>query len=84
MMKMKPKLGVIYNVINGSPRQGANKQYQYVRVRDQLGYERRLLFTDRQIEDAENRAEKNPEDLVKKVSFRDWIRSGRSRSGKLK
>jgi len=34
-----------------------------------------LMFTNTQLLDAEKRAAKNPEDVVKKVSFRSWLRS---------
>ena len=34
-----------------------------------------LMFTDRQLLEAEKRAAKNPEDVVKKISFKKWIRS---------
>lgn len=72
MMKMKPKLGKLYDVQNDNPKFGANRSYKYVRVRDSKGEEMKLLFTDRQISEAEKRASKNPEDIVQRVSFKDW------------
>tara|TARA_B100000700_G_scaffold320048_1_gene416558 strand:- start:846 stop:1070 length:225 start_codon:yes stop_codon:yes gene_type:complete len=73
-MTMKPKLGKLYHVQNDKPKFGANRSYKFVRVRDNWGVEMKLLFTDRQISEAEKRAAKNPEDIVRKVTFRDWIR----------
>ena len=73
-MKMKPKLGKLYHVQNNNPKFGANRSYRFVRVRDNWGVEMKLLFTEKQISDAEKRAAKNPEDVVRKVPFREWIR----------
>ena len=72
MMKMKPKLGKLYNVQNDKPKFGANRSYKFVRVRDSWGVEMKLLCTDRQVSEAEKRAAKNPEDIVQRVSFKDW------------
>ena len=72
---MKPKLGRIIKIQNDNPKFGALKSYNYLRVKDSWGVEMNLMFTDTQLLDAEKRAAKNPEDVVKKVSFRNWLRS---------
>jgi hypothetical protein len=72
---MKPKLGRIIKIENDNPKFGALKSYNFLRVKDSWGVEMDLMFTDTQLLDAEKRAAKNPEDVVKKVSFRNWLRS---------
>ena len=72
---MKPKLGRIIKIQNDNPKFGALKKYNFLRVKDSWGVEMNLMFTDTQLLDAEKRAAKNPEDVVKKVSFRNWLRS---------
>ena len=72
---MKPKLGRIIKIKNDNPKFGALKSYNYLRVKDNWGVEMNLMFTDTQLLDAEKRAAKNPEDVVKRVSFRSWLRS---------
>ena len=72
---MKPKLGRIIKIENDNPKFGALKSYNFLRVKDSWGVEMNLMFTDTQLLDAEKRAAKNPEDVVKKVSFRNWFRS---------
>tara|TARA_R100001443_G_scaffold4429_4_gene12962 strand:- start:2290 stop:2508 length:219 start_codon:yes stop_codon:yes gene_type:complete len=72
---MKPKLGRIIKIENDNPKFGALKSYSFLRVKDSWGVEMNLMFTDTQLLDAEKRAAKNPEDVVKKVSFRSWLRS---------
>jgi hypothetical protein len=72
---MKPKLGRIIKIENDNPKFGALKSYNFLRVKDSWGVEMSLMFTDTQLLDAEKRAAKNPEDVVKKVSFRSWLRS---------
>ena len=72
---MKPKLGRIIKIENDNPKFGALKSYNFLRVKDSWGVEMSLMFTDTQLLDAEKRAANNPEDVVKKVSFRSWLRS---------
>ena len=72
---MNPKLGRIIKIENDNPKFGALKSYNYLRVKDNWGVEMNLMFTDTQLLDAEKRAAKNPEDVVKRVSFRSWLRS---------
>ena len=72
---MKPKLGRIIKIENANPKFGALKSYSFLRVKDNWGVEMNLMFTDTQLLDAEKRAAKNPEDVVKKISFKKWIRS---------
>ena len=72
---MKPKLGRIIKIENDNPKFGALKSYSFLRVRDNWGVEMNLMFTDRQLLEAEKRAAKNPEDVVKKVTFKQWLRS---------
>lgn len=72
---MKPKLGRIIKIENDNPKFGALKKYNFLWVKDSWGVEMNLMFTDTQLLDAEKRAAKNPEDVVKKVSFRNWLRS---------
>lgn len=72
---MKPKLGRIIKIENDNPKFGALKKYNFLRVKDSWGVEMNLMFTDTQLLDAEKRAAKNPEDVVKRVSLRNWLRS---------
>ena len=62
---MKPKLGRIIKIENDNPKFGALKSYSFLRVKDSWGVEMNLMFTDRQLLEAEKRAAKNPEDVVK-------------------
>ena len=72
---MKPKLGRIIKIENDNPKFGALKKYNFLRVKDSWGVEMNLMFTDRQLLEAENRAAKNPEDVVQKITFKQWLRS---------
>jgi len=72
---MKPKLGRIIKIENDNPKFGALKQYNFLRVKDSWGVEMNLMFTDRQLLEAEKRAAKNPEDVVQKITFKQWLRS---------
>ena len=69
---MKPKLGRVYKVENANRKWGANADYKYLRVRDSWGVEMDLMFTDRLA--AEKRAGKNPEDKVRKISLKEWLK----------
>jgi hypothetical protein len=72
---MKPKLGRIIKIENDNPKFGALKKYNFLRVKDSWGVEMNLMFTDRQLLEAEKRAAKNPEDVVQKITFKQWLRS---------
>tara|TARA_R100000353_G_scaffold50607_1_gene40176 strand:+ start:22 stop:240 length:219 start_codon:yes stop_codon:yes gene_type:complete len=72
---MKPKLGRIIKIENDNPKFGALKKYNFLRVKDSWGVEMNLMFTDRQLLEAEKRAAKNPEDIVQKITFKQWLRS---------
>ena len=72
---MKPKLGRIIKIENDNPKFGALKSYSFLRVKDNWGVEMNLMFTDRQLLEAEKRAAKNPEDVVQKITFKQWLRS---------
>ena len=72
---MKPKLGRIIKIENDNPKFGALKKYSFLRVKDSWGVEMNLMFTDRQLLEAEKRAAKNPEDVVQKITFKQWLRS---------
>tara|TARA_B100001939_G_C16904631_1_gene601678 strand:+ start:828 stop:1046 length:219 start_codon:yes stop_codon:yes gene_type:complete len=72
---VKPKLGRIIKIENDNPKFGALKSYSFLRVKDSWGVEMNLMFTDRQLLEAEKRAAKNPEDVVQKITFKQWLRS---------
>jgi hypothetical protein len=72
---VKPKLGRIIKIENDNPKFGALKKYNFLRVKDSWGVEMNLMFTDRQLLEAEKRAAKNPEDVVKKIPFKQWLNS---------
>ena len=72
---MKPKLGRIIKIENDNPKFGALKKYNFLRVKDSWGVEMNLMFTNRQLLEAEKRAAKNPEDVVQKITFKQWLRS---------
>jgi len=71
---VKPKLGRIYKTKNSNPKWGANTDYKYIKARDSWGVEMHLMFTDRELLAAEKRAGKHPEDRVRKISFKEWMR----------
>ena len=72
---MKPKLGRIIKIENDNPKFGELKSYNFLRVKDNWGVEMNLMFTDRQLLEAEKRAAKNPEDVVQKITLKQWLRS---------
>jgi len=65
------RLGDIQEVDNTNPHWRAAKKYNHLRVQFPDGVEKSLLFTDKEIQNALDRASKNPEDILK-VS---WIRN---------
>lgn len=69
-MKAK-RLGDLQKVENTQKHFAANSQYNYIRVQLENNKEVSLLFTDKEIERAIARAEKNPEDLPKVSMLRN-------------
>lgn len=57
------RLGDIQEIVNSNPHWKAAKQYNHLRVQFPNGDEKSLLFTDKEIQNALKRADKNPEDL---------------------
>jgi hypothetical protein len=62
----KVKQGKIIAVTNKEKKFGANNQYYAIWVEDGNKKERCLLFTEHQILTAQERANKNPEDIPRK------------------
>lgn len=72
--KVKIKAGRLIKVWNSRPKPAAKPWYISVWVEDANGKnERCLLFTEKEIARAEERANKNKEDLTKKSFFTDLI-----------
>ncbi|HOS17495.1 MAG TPA: hypothetical protein PKX15_10840 [Bacteroidales bacterium] len=71
-MKAK-RLGDLQRVINQNPHWAALKEYNHIRVQFPNGKEKHLLFTDKEIQRAIDRANKNPEDLPKVSWVRDFF-----------
>ena len=70
----KVKNGRLFKVVNKGRKFGANEFYAFVYLEDSDGdNETPYLFTPSQLEVAKTRAEKNPEDLLKKDRFTDWF-----------
>ena len=70
----KVKNGRLFKVENKDRKFGANEFYAFTILEDADGNnETPHLFTTAQLEDAKIRAEKNPEDLLKKDRFTDWF-----------
>lgn len=67
------RLGDIQEVINSNPHHKAASKYNHLRVQFPNGEEKSLLFTDKEIGNALNRASKNPEDLPTVSWFRDLL-----------
>ena len=57
------RLGDLQTVTNNKKHWAANAKYNFIRVQLEDGKEIKLLFTDKEIERAKLRADKNPEDL---------------------
>ena len=73
-MAKKVKNGRLFKVVNKGRKFGANESYAFVWLEDSNGdNETPHLFTPSQLEVARVRAEKNPEDLLKKSRFTDWL-----------
>ena len=68
--KVEVKAGRLLRVWNRLKKSAAKRWYWSIAVEDaDGGNERTLLFTDKEIARAEDRARKNPEDLPKKGLF---------------
>ena len=73
-MAKKVKNGRLFKVVNKGRKFGANEFYAFTYLEDSEGdNETPYLFTPNQLEVARIRAEKNPEDLLKKSRFTDWL-----------
>lgn len=74
MARRKAKNGRMFGVENKDKKFGANGTYVFVYLEGSDGKnETPYLFTPTQLEVAKIRAEKNPEDLLKKSRFTDWL-----------
>lgn len=71
---MKTKYGRIHKVENKKKKFGANATYNYVRIKSEMGQEMELLLTDSQLHHARKRALDHPEDLGKRISFKEWLK----------
>jgi hypothetical protein len=71
--KKAKRLGDLQTVENTDPHPAANLKYNHIRVQFPSGEERSLLFTDKEIHRALDRADKNPEDLPKVNCLRDLL-----------
>ncbi len=70
----KVKNGRLFKVENKGRVFGANKEYIFTILEDSDGEnETAYLFSGTQLEVAKIRAERNPEDLLKKDRFTDWF-----------
>ena len=65
------RLGDITEVDNKNPHWAAAKKYNHLRVQFPSGEEKSLLFTDKEIQNALSRADKNMEDIPKVSWLRD-------------
>lgn len=65
------RIGDLQTVENKNKHRAAAAKYSHLRVQLEDGREISLLFTDKEIFRAQNRALKNPEDLPKVCKFRD-------------
>lgn len=65
------RIGDLQVVANTKKHRAAKDKYNFVRVQTSDGKEVKLLFTDKEIERAIKRAQKNPEDLPTVSKLRD-------------
>jgi hypothetical protein len=70
-MATAKRIGDLQQVGNTKKHWAANDKYNFIRVQTEQGKEITLLFTDAEIQRAQTRASKNPEDLPKVSKFRD-------------
>jgi hypothetical protein len=74
MSNIKAKrLADIQKITNKNPHWNALECYSHVRVQGEDGEEYSLLFTDKEIARAKDRASKNTEDLPKVSWLRDML-----------
>jgi hypothetical protein len=74
MSKLKAKrIGDLQKVFNKNPHWAALKEYNHIRIQLPDGGERSLLFTDKEIQKALDRADKNLEDLPQVSWIRDLL-----------
>ena len=74
MAKLRAKNGRLFKVVNKDKKFGAYEFYVFTYLEDSDGEnETPYLFTPSQLEVARIRAEKNPEDLLKKDRLTDWF-----------
>lgn len=71
-MKSK-RLGDLQVVDNKNPHWKALSKYNHIRMQFPNGEEKSLLFTDKEIERALDRARKNPEDILPVSWIRDFF-----------
>lgn len=70
----KVKNGRLFTVENTARKFGAKEFYVFTILENSDGKnETPYLFTSHQLEEAKVRAEKNPEDLLKKDRLTDWL-----------
>ena len=67
----KAKAGKIIKVENKDRKFGANPEYLAIWVESESGNEHCLLFTERELSVAKDRADKNKEDIPRKGFFAD-------------
>ncbi len=65
------RIGDVQEVVNTNKHFAANAKYNFIRVQLENGKEVELLFTDKEIQRAIDRAAKNTEDLPKTSKFRN-------------
>ena len=74
MSKLKAKrIGDLQRVFNKNPHWAACEKYNHIRVQLPDGQELSLLLTDKEVQRARERANKNPEDLPTVSWFRDIL-----------
>lgn len=70
---MSNRIGDLKSVENTEKHFAANEKYNYIRIETEDGKEIPLLFTDKEILRAKERAQKNQEDLPKTNWLRDLL-----------
>ena len=74
MASIKAKrIGDLQKVINKNPHWAALTEYNHIRIQTPDGEELSLLFTDKEIQKAIDRANRNTEDLPKISWLRDLL-----------
>lgn len=67
------RIGDLQTVDNTQAHRAAASKYNYIRIQLEDGREIPLLFTDKEIQRAKERAEKNPEDLPKVGALKNFL-----------